>query len=467
MLRSQRSLCPRLLGHWLLLGTLLVTSNSRALAGVTSPDWRYGIASVDITPAEPVLLSGYGGRNKPHESVNHPLRAKALALEDAEGHRAALLTADLVSIGGQTAEAVCQKVMAATGLRRDQFLLNVSHTHAGPEVWMEDARGDTPAHEATRRNILVLRDKLATVMIQSLSHLQPASLSRGLGVASFVMSRREFTDQGIKLGVNPRGYADRGVPVLRIDGADGRVRAVVFGTACHPTTSGGKNYAIDPDFPGHAQEVIERAFPGTVALFVAGCGADANPYPRGTLELAAQHGQALGTEVKRVLGEKLLPVRGPLRTGYKEIDLPLRPAPAREELEILANNSKGGGWERWTAKQMLEMLAANRSIPTSARVPVACWQFGTNLTLVALPCEPVADYVMLLERRIGPLNLWVAGYCNEVFGYLPSQRVLAEGGYETRGIDTGPGAGQFTPQVESLVLDTVANLARQAGRPVP
>ena len=68
------------------------------------------------------------------------------------------------------------------------------------------------------------------------------------------MNRREFTEKGVILGVNPRGPVDRSVPVLRVTNPDGKVLAVLFGAACHNTTLGPKDYRISGDFAGFAQE---------------------------------------------------------------------------------------------------------------------------------------------------------------------------------------------------------------------
>jgi len=78
----------------------------------------------------------------------------------------------------------------------------------------------------------------------------------------------------------------------------------------------------------------------------------------------------------------------------------------------------------------------------------------------------VVDYVARLEKALGPNQLWVAAYCNDVFGYLPSARVIAEGGYETRGLYSG-GPGFFDPKAEEVVVRSVQELARKAGRKVP
>jgi len=112
---------------------------------------------------------------------------------------------------------------------------------------------------------------------------------------------------------------------------------------------------------------------------------------------------------------------------------------------------------------MLTILDKTGKLPAHYSSPLGVWQFGNDLTLVALSGEVVVDYVTLLEKALGPQNLWIAGYCNDVYGYLPSRRVIAEGGYETRGLYSG-GIGYFLPKAEDVVVDTVRDLAKRAGR---
>jgi hypothetical protein len=92
------------------------------------------------------------------------------------------------------------------------------------------------------------------------------------------------------------------------------------------------------------------------------------------------------------------------------------------------------------------------------------WQFGKDLTLVGLPGEVVVDYARLIEDTVGPLKLWLSAYCNDVMGYVPSARVLREGGYETRGLYEG-GIGYFAPEVQDALVNQVRELAAAAGRP--
>jgi hypothetical protein len=283
-------------------------------------------------------------------------------------------------------------------------------------------------------------------------------------VVHFVMNRREFTERGVILGVNPRGLADRGVPVLRIEGEEGKPLAIVFGAACHNTTLGPQNYEISGDFAGHAQRWIEEHYPGSQAMFVQGCAGDANPYPRGSHEIAKKHGDELGAEVCRVLQGKFTPIHGPLRTASGEVALALATPPAREELEKEAAGKSG--YRPWVAQQMLERLNRGEALPTEYACPLAVWQFGNELTLVALSGEVVVDYVRLIEDAIGPNKLWVSAYNQDVFGYLPSDRIIREGGYETRGLYVG-GIGQFAPKAEQILISKVKELAAAAGRKSP
>ena len=321
----------------------------------------------------------------------------------------------------------------------------------------------TPASKAVPILTACLKrpdQRLVEQACQALGRMEPARLSWGQGVVDFVMNRREFTPNGIILGVNARGLADRSVPILRIDGPDGKPRAVLFGVACHNTTLTQDNYLISGDYAGFAQAYIQERFPQVQAMFMLGCAGDANPYPRGKMEMADKHGKALADEVCRVLETKLRPVRGPLVIAFDRADLPLQ-IPSREELQKLAGDKRHA--KNFGAKQLLDMLERGEKPPTHYTCPLTVWQFGSDLTLVGLSGEVVVDYVTLLENALGPNQLWVAGYCNDVFGYLPSARVLAEGGYETRGLYTG-GVGFFDAKAEQVVVQAVRELAKQAGR---
>jgi hypothetical protein len=436
-------------------------------AQAADPDWKVGLARVKITPERPVFQAGYASRNKPFEKVTADLYAKALALEDREGHLAVLVTTDLIGLQAAVAEPICQRLAAKSGLKREQILLSSSHTHTGPALSLDPKPAEGRSEGDQQRTVEYtrwLQDRLVEVIQKALEKREPARLSWGWGVANFVMNRREHTPNGVILGVNPRGPADRTVPVLRIDGPDGKLRAVLFGAGTHNTTLTDKCFEICGDYAGFAQAYVEEHQPGAQALFMLGCAGDSNPYPRGTMDIARAQGAELGKEVCRVLETKLQPVRGPLKIAFDRVALPLQEPPPRAELEKQA--AQKGGIQPWVARQMLTILDRGEKLPGEYVCPVTVWQLGDDLTLVALSGEVVVDYVAMLEKALGPNRLWTAAYCNDVFGYLPSARVLSEGGYETRGLYYG-GIGLFDAKAQDVLVAKVRELAEKAGRSLP
>jgi hypothetical protein len=403
------------------------------------------------------------------EGVLDDLYAKAIAIEDADGARAVLVTADLLFFRAPLAEVISRKIMDETGLERRQILLNASHTHAGPVFGVKDpGRFDLPADQ--RRNVdeytKRLIEKLVRLAPAALADLEPGRLSWSTGEVGFVMNRRLIGPEGKcrGMGPNPAGPVDRSVPVLRVDWPDGRLRAVVLGCACHPVTLDGGNRKISGDYAGAAQRYLESRHPGVQAMFVIGCGADANSHPRGGREQEAwvtRHGESLGKEVERVLAGELLEVGGRLKTELAAVDLPLEDSFSRRQLEEMAGEGQTY-WHKENARGMLELLDRNQPLPKAYRSSIALWRFGDDLTLVGLPGEAVADYVPMIRDALGAQKLWIAAYCNESFGYLPTAKILAEGGHESMGLTLA--VGLFSPRVEDAVMATVRQLAGQAER---
>lgn len=422
--------------------------------------WKAGVASVSITPVRPVWMAGYDSRTRPSEGVLGEIHAKALALDDGSGKPAVMVGIDLVAISPSITAPVVERA-AKLGVARERLLLNVSHTHSAPaagEEFVFRYQDRVPPEQIAevRRYTGELVEKISGVIAASISNLAPAELTFGQGLAGVAVNRRRVTNRAWP------GPVDPDVPVLAVRGADQKLRAVVFGYACHNTTLG--NYQISGDWAGFAMEALERENMGAVALFVQGAGADANPLPRRTVELAIGYGQTMAAAVREVLRSRMKPVSGPLGAAYEIVDLPFQPAPSREELQArLAGTNQA---KQRNARWLLAMLDRGEKIRTSYPDPVQVWRFGSGPLLLALGGELVADYSLRFKAKYGWANTWVAGYSNDVFGYVPSVRVLKEGGYE--GGDAQyykPYPGPFAPALEELIVGKVDELVERVGRP--
>jgi neutral ceramidase len=435
-----------------------------ALLSTCSPllaaEFQAGVARVKITPPQPFWMSGYAARTHPSEGVLQDLWAKALALRDGKGYQVVLVTTDLIGLPRAISDEVAARVQALFRVERPQLVLSASHTHCGPAVRKNLAVLYDFGEEDRRRVDAYggeLVDHLVEVVGKALNDLAPARLSVGHGAVGFAVNRREPTPEGVKIGVNPAGPVDHDVPVLKVTAKDGSLRAVLFGYACHNTTLGGDFYRIGGDYAGYAQAEIERAHPGATALFMMLSGGDQNPNPRGTMDLVAQHGQALASEVARVLATTLRPVRPPIRTALEVIPLDFAPHTRAAFEEESARPDK---FRQRRARLMLAAYDEGQPVRRTP-YPVQAVRLGRDLTLLALAGEPVVDYALRVKRELPGENLIVAGYCHDVMCYIPSRRVLREGGYEA--VDNMIYYGQPGPFAESVEETIFAAVRRVTG----
>jgi hypothetical protein len=441
---------------------LLVTASLMASAPVNAAGWKAGLAVQIITPERPMWMAGYGNRNKPAEGKLTDLYIKALALEDPHGGRLVLLTSDLVGIPRSLAEPVAEEVRKRKGLPRQRLMLTVSHTHCGPVL--RDSLSimyDMPADEAKKIAPYTdkLRDWMIDVIVRALDDLKPAKLSFGKGTARFAVNRRKPTDKGFVNDAYPEGPVDHAVPVLRVETADGKLRAVVFGYACHNTTL--SFYQWCGDYAGFAQKRLEDKHPGATAMFWMGCGADANPLPRGKVELCKKYGRELADAVEDTLAGRMTPIRGDSAAKYASIALPFDKLPERAKWQADRRSKQFAVRNR--AEHYLQLLDAGDKIDNEYRhYPVQAWRLG-ELTWLALGGEVVVDYSLRLQRELGrDRPLWVAGYANDVMAYIPSLRVLKEGGYEgdTSMIYYGMPA-KWGPDIEEKIVAKVRELVKE------
>ena len=431
------------------------------LAAAPKPEYRAGAGRIKITPASPIWMSGYASRTHPSTGVVNDLWAKALAIEDSKGHKVVLVSTDLIGLSRAVSEAVAAEVQKKYGVERANLVLNSSHTHTGPVIRanlasMYDLNADQARTVDAYTQTLI--ENLVTVIGAALGDLQPAIVSFGQGETGFAVNRREITPNGVKLGVNPSGPVDHSVPVLRVTAPNGQVRAILFGYACHNTTLTGEFYELSGDYAGFAQSEVEKAFPGATALYYQLCAGDQNPNPRSKLELAMQHGRSLGEEVARVAKGTMSPVQGEVKAAFQLTELPLAPY-TREQFEKETHDSNVYKVRR--AREMLKAIDDRRQV-TKVTYPVQAVRFKKGFTLVALGGEVVVGYGLWAKSAFPNESMMVAGYSNDVMCYIPTTRIIKEGGYEPVDSMIYYGMpGPFSDDMEGHLKDTIAAVVRR------
>lgn len=445
------------------LAALVFLPESPRSKALSAPaGFKAGLAKVAITPEKPVWMAGYAARNKPSEGKFHDLWAKALAVQDAQGNRLVIVTTDLLGLPGALTSEISEHANKSYRLRRDQILFNSSHTHTGPTLAGSLAGAyalDAGQTKAVNDYTYQLKGKLINLIGEAVKDLSPAKLSFGRGTAQFAMNRREKKPDGsITNGVNRDGPVEHEVPVLKVESAAGQLRGVLFGYACHNTTLTGGFYQLSGDYAGFAQLEIEKAHPGATALFVAGCGADVNPYPRGKLELAQQYGGELANAVQQVLAGAMSPLSGQTKSVLGGVKIAFAPLPTKEEWQSRLKDSND--FRRRHAERRLAELERGGKLMSDYPYTIQLFQIG-DLKLVALAGEVVTDYSLRLKKELGG-NTWVAGYSNDLCSYIPSARMYAEGGYEVvESMIYYDLPGPYTPAIEDRIIGKVHELNRQ------
>jgi neutral ceramidase len=421
-----------------ILALLLATSLSACASAPTAREAAatglipVGVAEIDITPAEPIRLTGYGNREQPTADVRQRLWAKAMAF-GGDPDVAVLIAVDLVGVPSALTEGIARRLSNAH-VRREQFVISATHTHTGPVVggalpYIFNVPASPAQQQAIDRYTGSLGGKLEEVARAALANRRPSRLSWAIGRAGFAANRRVIKDgKWTGFGITPDGAVDHDLPVLAVHAPDGALRAVLVNYACHATTLEGRDNFLHGDWPGVAKDLIQRRHPGTMALVTIGTGADANPNPRGGgLPDVERNAVSVADEVDRLLAAPLRPLTSPPRGRIRTIDLDLATLPTRQELEERARKNVPDGF---LAQALLARLNRGERLPATASYPIQAWAFGAELGMVFLGGEVVADYGLRLKRELDGSRLWVNAYSNDVAFYVASKRLIPEGGYE-------------------------------------
>jgi hypothetical protein len=397
------------------------------LAAADQPSWKAGAARANITPSQSLWMAGFASRTKPAEGKEMDLWIKALALEDERGHRAIILSGDLLGFPQSIYRRTCAALKEKFALEPDQILLTVSHTHCGPVL--RHALYDVYPLDAAQIGLIEnysaeLEAKMVETVGKAIADLAPAQLAAGQGTAGFAVNRRNNLEPDVPRLIEAgalKGPVDHSVPVLAVYLPDGKLKAVLFGYACHNTVM--DFYKWCGDYAGFAQLALEKSHPEATAMFFMGCGADQNALPRHQLALAERYGNMLAAAVEEALLAPPSLLAPELRTAIDIPKLHLGPPPTEAELEKLTTD-KSPLTRRW-ATRLLADLKAGKPFVRSYAFPVQAWQFGGQQLLVTLGGEPVVDWALKFKQEFGP-KTWVAGYCNDVMTYIPSLRILKE-----------------------------------------
>ncbi len=427
-------------------------------------NWKAGIARQVITPETPVWLAGYGSERAPEETL-HDIWMKALALEDNKGNRCVLISSDFQGVPKSMSDRVFAQIKTKYGLERKQIMFTFSHNHCGPRLG-DDLYDYYPVDLAQVKLVNEYTDLMVVKTVEligrALTNLAPANLQMGSGHTTFAVNRRNNREADVpairKAGKALVGPVDHSIPIMTVTRPNGKLDAVLFGYACHPTTLSFKK--VCGDYPGYAQLEIEKNHPGVTAMFVNTCGGDQNPLPRRTVELCKKYGHMLAVGVEEGLKQPLKPISSGLKMAFEYVELPYLKVVTRKDLEADTKSSNAIK-KRWAAR-LLKKLDQGETFSPTYPYPIHAWKLGTEMLVIGMGAETVVDYALRFKREFGP-GTWVCGYADDMISYIPSKRVWREGGYEggSNLYEYGRPAYRWGGDVENIISTSVHKLVKQ------
>lgn len=429
---------------------------------------RAGASWAEIAIEPGGVLAGYAVRSDVGARYIEPLHVTVLVLEDRAGTRAALIGADIIAFHVEFCDTLRKTLAEEFGLDPDCVIFNASHTHYGPQTNRSfDLGSDKPtADEAALEQVAAAVRRAAGRAVYNLRY---ATVEIGRGSVRLGVNRRRVVDGEMAMAPNPCGYYDTAVEVIKVTGEDARPLAVWFSHGCHPTTQSGINW-LGPDYVGPARRYLQAALgTGVAAGFMQGCGGSIRPaclsqegrFRNGTPVDLDELGGRLADAVLDVCRGELRPVELDLAGTTRTIDLPLGPPASKQELQNAAAGDSE--WLAWWGREILKMMERNE-VPTAVPYQLQVVRLADGLPIVAMDGEVVSEWRGMVQERLSSDRAIVLGYCGASSGYIPTARMIPEGGYEAlHSTRYWLRPGPFSEEIEPVILGAIEEMADAVG----
>lgn len=448
-------LTPRLCFALTLLAGLTAMTKTRA------GELRAGAAAVEITPVVGTPMAGYYTA-RAMDGVHDVLYAKALVVEQ-DGHRAALVVCDLISMPrGVTEEARKLIEQNDPGLPAERVMVSATHSHTGPVLpsgSSRDPADDGNGADKARQYVATLPERIADAVRQATGKLAPAKASVGHGYEDRLSFNRRFFMKDGTVGWNPgklnpnivapAGPIDPDVPVVYFESHDGKPIATYVNFAMHLDTTGGLRASADYPFT-LAKLLGQLKGPDMLTLFATGCCGDINHIdvksktPQQGYDEAARIGTILAGEVLKTYA-RLKPVATSSPQGKSELvklDLPeIKPGEVEQARKVATTfgKNKPTFLEQVQAYKVLD-VARREGKPLEAEVQIIT--LGDDLAFVALPGEIFVELGLAVKQQSPYPNTIIAELANGSVGYVPTFKAYAQGNYEVVSARCAAGSGE-------------------------
>lgn len=419
-----------------------------------------GAAASNITP----FIGGdiIGGFNPfPSTHIHDELHARCVVLDNGE-KRLAIVVCDLLGGAKQMFDEAARLVKEQTGIPRECVLISATHTHSAVSALSENRYSvDAPLNEYQT----FVAKRIADGVQRAVNNLAPARIGWAVGQEpDQVFNRRWFMKEGtvppnpfggidkVKMNpprgpdlVKPAGPTDPEVCVVSLHTADGKPLAVLANYSLHYVGDVGSAHVSADYFPvfcDRLQQLLgaDRQDPPFVAMLSNGTSGNINnndyskpapkPGPRYSKirEVANDVAQAAFEAMQGITYHDWVP----LDSRFTELKLEAR-RPTPEQLsraESLVSKPRIIG-----GKSALDVIYAERTlklrdIPSHIDLPLQTLRIG-EVGVCGIPCETFVETGLELKEKSPFKPSFTHSIAGGYFGYLPTPKHHALGGYET------------------------------------
>lgn len=428
----------------------------------------FGVGKEMITPAERTTIVGHGEVfGIPFKEVHDDIYARTLILRDADGEIVIFVTMDILFHDESLPEALRDYAEKTYNVPRENLHINYSHTHNGPAVKGYDFNCYTKTYEA------FLFDRGCRSIDRAFLSMRKGVLKYATVEGDWNISRRKMIDGVMHCKANPEGERDANLYLLKLEDESGKMRALAVSFACHASNLDDPfKTSISSEYPGRLCQRLEGEFYGCTALFFQGFGADAklkkgmktSSFCQIDLEDCDEVALSMTQRIKNKLAIEnqwqSVPVQ--LASTTFELQLPMNVVP----LSFYENLKEY--YEKHNARMML--LNVNHVIENYESLleylPLSCGVIRLNpkFFIYSMGGEPGVNIQTVLRKSMPDITLLCFGY-NSAIAYVPSDKMIEEGGYEAQGsIQEYRLKGSIAPGVDKIYCQSLKDAVEKLNK---
>ena len=389
--------------------------------------FKVGWAKVNITPASPTPMAGYGNRRgRPYVSVHDSVYVRAMVIDNGVT-QAAIIAADLLIIP-PTVTKILQARLTEKEIPFDHVFFGATHTHNSVGGWGTGISGLFFSGKYDQKNVDKIAEAIFQAIVQAKAKLEPAKLAYMESVDKADIQNRLVGEEG---DVDPE---IRSVGFI----TDSGKKAILASYGAHSTVIQSKNMVLSRDYPGVLIDSLENGR-YNFAMYMAGAVGSMAPVEKGADDFDEMKNQAFGVQQALLASDTVSQSKQAFLQSLT-IPLPLRDPSPRLTMDIVLRS--------WAFKK------AFGEYP----VFVKALRVG-NILMVGMPCDFSGELVAGLDAyaKTKGLNLMVTSFNGGYIGYITHDKYFDRDKYETKTMSWyGPYNGAYLQEVIRDIIDKMS-----------